>query len=412
MNRRRRTGVLLAAALVAAASGCSTKAQTGSGSGGGASQGIKGNEITLGVLTDLTAVFAALGTDITNAQTLFWEKQNAGAKVCGGKYTVKLNVKDTNYNPQQGVQQYAGMKDEILAVQQTIGSPINTALEKSYESDKMVNLPSAWARNLTNIPGNAVVGATYDVEMVNVLDYALKEGKISEGAKLGHIYFEGEYGANGLAGAKHFAAEHGMEVIEAKIKSTDTDMSPQITQFKSAGVKAILLTVAPTQLSSAASVASSQGLDVPLIGNNPVFAPGLVKQAAGGSLKKNLIFASPVPAFDKHQDLLASYRSKYNVADPTIGIIFGTASAELMRQIIEKACAATGGTPTRQAMVDAKNQLSGIDANGLVVPLDYTKGVKKSPSFKSYILQPADAAGGAKSLTEEPIQAEGVESVA
>ena len=135
-------------------------------------KGVQGTEITLGVLTDLTGVFAALGNDITNANTLYWEKQNAGDKVCG-KYTVKLNVKDTGYVPQQGVQLYAGMKDDVLAMQQTIGSPINTALGRAYTADKIVNFPSAWARNLTEPPGNGVVGATYDVEMVNGLHYAL-----------------------------------------------------------------------------------------------------------------------------------------------------------------------------------------------------------------------------------------------
>ncbi len=59
-------------------------------------RGIEGNDDHLGVLTDLTGVFAALGKDITNANTLYWEKQNAGNKVCD-KYDVKLDVKDTGY---------------------------------------------------------------------------------------------------------------------------------------------------------------------------------------------------------------------------------------------------------------------------------------------------------------------------
>src|SRR4028119_927747 len=57
-------------------------------------------------------------------------------------------------------------------------------------------------------------------------------------------------------------------------------MSAQITQFKAAGVKAIALTVAPGQTASAAGVAATQGLDVPLIGNNPVFAPGPLERPA------------------------------------------------------------------------------------------------------------------------------------
>ena len=59
------------------------------------------------------------------------------------------------------------------------------------------------------------------------------------GDTLGHIYFEGEYGANGLAGSKAFAGNNDMTDVEQKIKATDQDMSSQITSFKSQGVNAI-----------------------------------------------------------------------------------------------------------------------------------------------------------------------------
>ncbi|MDP9418222.1 MAG: ABC transporter substrate-binding protein, partial [Actinomycetota bacterium] len=410
MNLGKRTGVLLTAAVLAAATGCSTKAETPTGTTGGdtgagqvkTGQGIEGDVITLGVLTDLTGVFAALGTDITNAHALYWDKQNAGEKVCG-RFTVELNVKDTNYVPQQGVQLYSSIKDDILAMQQTIGSPINTALEPQYDADKIVNLPSAWARNLSNIEGNGVVGALYDIEMVNGLTYALDNGLIKEGAKLGHIYFEGEYGANGLAGSKFFAEKHGMQVVEAKIKPTDQDMSAQVTQLKSAGVNAIVLTVAPGQTASVAGVAAAQGLDVPIIGSNPVFAPGLLKGPAAGALKKNLVVSSPVSAFEEHPELLADYKAKYpNVAEPSAGVVFGTAMSEVMRQILDKAC--EQGDLTREGVLAAKNSLTDIDTGGLVVPLDFSVGVGASPSRASYILQPADVPGGAKLLADEPVE--------
>ena len=415
MNHGKRTGVLLAAALLAAASGCSTKASDSASGGGAASAGavktgigVKDNTITLGVLTDLTAAFAALGADITNAQTLYWEKQNAKGGVCN-KYQVKLEVKDTNYQPQQGVQLYSQMKNDVLAMQQTIGSPINTALEPTYTADKITNIPSAWARNLTVPEGNAVTGATYDVEMVNGLDYALKQNKIKTGDRIGHIYFEGEYGANGLAGAKYFADKHGMTITEAKIKSTDADMSSQITQFKAAGVNAIALTVAPAQTASAAGVAAAQGLDVPIIGSNPVFSPALLAGPVAGALKANLLVSSPFNTFDKHPELLAEYKAKYPKAVASLGVIFGTGSGEVMKQILDKACAS--GDLTREGVLAAKKTLTNVETGDLIVPLDFSVASGNSPSNKSFILQPADVPGGAKALTEA-IEAEDLEGLA
>ncbi len=405
MKLGHRAGALLAASVLAAASGCSTKAPdtASAGGGGGGDQGevavgrgIEGSTITLGVLTDLTGVFAALGADLTNAHALYWEKQNAGDKVCG-QYTVELDTQDTGYVPAQGVQLFSGMKDEVLAMQQTIGSPINAALSEQYEAENVVNIPPAWARSLTELPGTATPGATYDVEMVNVIGYALQEGLIKEGDTIGHIYFEGEYGAGGLEGSQYMAEQHGLKVVEAKIKPTDQDMSAQITQLKGAGVKAIALTVAPGQTASAAGVAATQGLDVPLLGNNPVFAPGLLQGPAAEPLKKNLYIASPTNSFENQPELLKEYQEKYPDITPSLGVVVGTGMSEVMHQILERAC--EEGDMTPEGMIAAKQSLTDVDTGDLLVPLDFSQ-VGESPSRQSFILQPADVPGGAKALSE------------
>jgi ABC-type branched-subunit amino acid transport system substrate-binding protein len=402
MNQRtmkRGAAALAAAAVVAAASGCSNKAQdsgspAASGEAGDVQTdlGVEGNTISLGVLTDLTGVFAALGKDITNANTLFWQEN----KVCD-TYDVELNVNDTGYVPQTGVQLYSGMKDSILAMQQTIGSPINTALAPEYEADHMVNFPSAWAQTLTEIPGTGVVGATYSVEMANGYDYLFQEGLLKEGDTVGHIYFEGEYGANGLAGTQAVAKERNLQVVEAQIKSTDQDMSSQITQFKAAGVDLVALTVAPTQLASAAVAMQAQGLDVPMLGSNPVFAPGLLQGPAAEKIKADLYVASPVSAFDQHPDLLKEYQAAYPDATPSLGVLVGFGMSEMMKQVLDSAC--SNGDLTRQGVLDAFNNLENVDTNDVVVPI---RGFKAgaSPSVQSFILQPADVPGGAKVVHE------------
>jgi ABC-type branched-subunit amino acid transport system substrate-binding protein len=410
LGKGSRSAVAVAAVVVAAASGCSTKAPESSSSGGGDAAadvqtdiGVEGETIKLGVLTDLTGVFAALGKDITNANELFW-KEN---KVCD-TYTVELDVQDTGYVPQQGVQLYSGMKDSVLAMQQTIGSPINTALAPEYEADQIVNFPSAWSKTLTEIPGTGVVGATYDVEIANGYSYMFEEGLLKEGDKVGHIYFEGEYGANGLAGSQAVAEDMGLELIEAQIKATDQDMSSQITQFKAEGVNMIALTVAPGQLASVASVAEAQGLDVPILGSNPVFAPGLLAGPAANWLKSHLYVASPVSSFDANPDLLTAYEEAYPDATPSLGVVVGTGMSTLMKEVLDAAC--ENGDLTRQGLLDAFGSLEEVDTGGLVVPIrGFETG--KSPSLQSFILQPADVPGGA-SVVAEAFEGEFAEKIA
>jgi ABC-type branched-subunit amino acid transport system substrate-binding protein len=171
-------------------------------------------------------------------------------------------------------------------------------------------------------------------------------------------------------------------------------MTAQVTKFKADGVKAILLTTAPAATASAVGVAAQVGLTVPVLGNNPVFAPGLLTSPAGPALKANMIIASPVPPFDQQQQLLKDYTAKYSGGTPSLGVVHGYADALVMDAILEKACASGDLTP--QGVTKAKASLTNVDTKNTVVSLDYSK--KGSPSNQSYILQPADGPGGAKQL--------------
>ena len=392
----RAAALVCAAALVTAA--CSSKdADTESGTAEGSVKtgpGVSGSTITLGLLTDLSSVFASQGRDLTDGAVLYWEEQNAKGGVCD-TYQVELAVKDHAYNVQNAVQLYSSLSGDVLALQQTLGSPVNTALDGALTADSMVNIPAAWARNLTENPQNAVVGSTYDVEIINTLDYALAEGLISEGDRIGHIYFEGELGANGLAGSKHFASKHGMTVVESKIKPSDSDMSSQVSAFSSRDVAAIVLSASPTQLASVATAAQAQGLDVPLLGNSTNFAPGLLSGPAAAAIKERYIGGYPYAGFDAAPELLEAVKAKNPSTSPSTNVVWAYAAADVMRQVLDKAC--ENGDLTREGVVAAKKELTSVDGGGLVVPVDLSKtGV--SPSLKSFIFQPADGPGGLRQL--------------
>jgi ABC-type branched-subunit amino acid transport system substrate-binding protein len=294
------------------------------------------------------------------------------------------------------------MEPNVLAMQQTIGSPINTALAPEFESDVMTNFSSAWARTLTEIPGTGVLGATYDVELANGYQFLFDEGLLQDGATVGHIYFEGEYGENGLAGSEAVAEARGLTVIPAQIKSTDQDMSAQVTQFAAEGVDAIILTTAPTQTASAAAVAQAAGLDVPILGSNPVFAPGLLQGPSAQWLKDHLYVASPITSWDTQPELLEAYQAAYPNTTPSLGAVFGYAMGDVMNQVLDAAC--ESGDLTREGVQAAFSELSDIDTDGLMVPIaGFETGV--SPSTQSFILRPADVPGGAE-LVQDAFEGE------
>ena len=176
-------GSVLVCLLLVALAGCGSKGQSNNASswGGGSGAvktgpGITSKTITLGVLTDLSGVFAPLGKPVMQANQLFWKEKNAQGGVCGRQ--VKLVVKDHGYDPQKAVVQYRDMSPKVAAMQQLLGSPITAALLPTLKSDRMLSLLSAWPSSLLGNDFIVEIGASYDIELINGLDYLKEKGKI------------------------------------------------------------------------------------------------------------------------------------------------------------------------------------------------------------------------------------------
>jgi len=409
MSRSKKSlaGSILACLLLVAVAGCGSKGQSNNASSGGGGSGavktgpgITSKTITLGVLTDLSGVFAPLGKPTMQANQLFWKEKNAQGGVCGR--SVNLVVKDHGYDPQKAVVQYRELSGQVAGLQELLGSPITAALLPSLKSDRMLSLLAAWPSSLLPNDNIIITGTTYDVEMINGLDYLLQQGKLKKGDKIGHIYFEGEYGENGLKGSKYFAAKNGMTIVEQKIKATDEDMSGQVAALKRAGVKAIAFTTAPTQLASVAGIAASQGLNVPLVGNNPTYDPALLKTPAAKALEANAYIVSSIAPYnlDKPavQKVAADYSEAYPKEVPKGSAPFGYMQSQLMFNILNQAC--KNKDLSRGGLVKAAHQLKGVETGGLTAaPLDYTK--LGQPSERAvYIARPANEPGGLKALPQ------------
>jgi ABC-type branched-subunit amino acid transport system substrate-binding protein len=393
-----------AAVLFASASGCGGKgSESGSSASSGAGSiktgpGITDKTITLGVLTDLSGVFAPLAQPLTQANQLYWKQQNAKGGVCNR--TVDLIVKDHGYDPQKAVVQYRDMAPKIAGLQQLLGSPITAALLPTLKSDRMISLLSAWPSSLLGNDFVIEIGAPYDIEMINALDYLKSKGMIKPGDKIGHVYYEGEYGENGLKGTKYYASKNGMSVVEQKIQPTDEDMSGQVAAFKRAGVKVIAVTTGPKQLASIAGIAASQGLNVPIVGNNPTFDPAVMASPAAKALTANAYIAGSISPFTLDQPKVKEAGDQYVKAqgekDAKASVQFGYVQAQVMNEILTKAC--SDKDLSREGLIKAAHQLSGVDTGGLVAgTLDYTK--LGQPSTRSiYIARPANVIGGLRPL--------------
>ncbi|WP_028801877.1 ABC transporter substrate-binding protein [Streptomyces sp. 142MFCol3.1] len=393
----------LAALLVLA--GCSSKAKDDDGdkrSAGGVKtgDGISGKTISLGVLTDMTGVYATLGKSVTQAQQLYVKQVNASGGVCG--YKLSLTVRDHGYDPQKAVSGYTELAPKVLGFTQFIGSPFVAAVKQRVDGqDKGLVLPQAWSATLLGSPYIRVIGSTYDIETINAIDFLMKEKGLKKGDKIGHVYFEGDYGENALAGSKYMAKKAGLQVVEQKIKPTDNDMTGQVAALKQAKVKAIVISAGPRQAASLVGVAAAGKFPVPIIGNNSAFAPQLLATQAGPALTANYYVASPSLPIGadtpQAKKLVEDYKAAYPKDSLDNGVVAGWTAAAAFGEALKKACAAKD--LTREGVDKALLTINAFDP-GFGITQDFSDP-KSASSKQSVILRPDKSAVGGMKVVRE-----------
>ena len=379
MKRPLITSTCLALALAATSCG---KAEEQGGTVGGdgeggataAAPGVTEDTIRLGALMDLTAVFAANSRSILQGANLYWDSVNADGGVCGRE--VELDVQDHGYDPQQAVSLYQTMSDNVLAIAPVLGSSVITALRPSFQEDDMLVGMAAWTSDVLPDPNFQITGTTYDVETINAIDWLTREQGLQSGDAVGVVYFEGDFGGSSLAGAEYAAEELGLTVVPHQIKPSDTDLSAQVNAMANDGVDAIIVAAASPQTASIASVAQSIGLDVPIVGNAPAFTPNLMDTPAGPALEQNFYTSTSMapPSLDEEgvTEFLTAYQEEYPDEAPIQnGSMYGYASAQIMHEILTRAC--EEDNLTREGLLEALRSVTDYETGGPVAGvLDYS----------------------------------------
>jgi ABC-type branched-subunit amino acid transport system substrate-binding protein len=389
----RGAAVLCAAALTVSA--CSTKKADPSGTGG---PGVTASGVTVGELTDLSGPYAPLDKSVENAQKLYFDQVNAAGGVCG--HQVSVVVHDSGLDVQKATSAFTDLQPQVIGLSAIIGSPIIAALGPELSKDDLLTYPLAWPAAELGKPYLQILGPTYDLQMINGLDFLARTAKLAPGDKVGAVYYAGDYGENALAGAQYEAKHLGLTVVGQTVEPTTTDVTAQVTALKQAGVKAIVFAAGPPKLAALVGTGAAMGLDVPVASAAPGYAPQLLATPAAPALEQAVYVVSPLapesstdPAMAK---LVADYQAKYPGQPLDLGVVAGWAAANAMGTDLKAACAA--GNLSRAGLVAAHRKQSSM-ASGLGPALDFTNNSLPS-SYQSLILKVDASAKGGLTIVE------------
>ncbi|MFC4055536.1 ABC transporter substrate-binding protein [Actinomadura syzygii] len=396
MPSRSRWTALGALCLAVLVGGCSGKAAEGGDGAGGdgvrTGPGVTAKTIKLGAISDLSgAVFGPLGRTQVQGNQLYIDKVNAAGGICGRK--LELVVKDHGYDVQKATVAFSELEPRVLGITHLLGSPMTAALEPEIRAKKLLTVPSSFASSLLSSEYLVVLGSTYDIDMINGLDYVTTKRKLlAKGDTIGHIYFEGEYGANAFRGSSWAAGRLGLTIRGAQIKATDADLTAQVTKMKAEGAKAILLSASARQTASVAGVTRSIGMDVPILTQAPGFDPALLDTPVRAALEKNLTVLTSYAPYGADapgpKEVAAAFKAKHPDAPANALADYGYVSAQVLGEALKRACAEKD--LTREGLRTSYRKLKSLDTGGLMAPMDFT--VPGAPASTETFISRVDAA--------------------
>lgn len=359
--------------------------------------GVTRAEITLGALTEYSGPFKDLGIGVVHGQQVWVKETNTAGGICGRK--IKLEIRDDEDDVSKAKTQYAALEPTVLGFMQILGSSVTTALSQSLIDNETTAIVLSRSSDLLSNPYVIIPATTYDVEMINALSYLMEQGKIHDGDTVGHLWLDGEYGTNGLRGAKYFAQRHHLTLRDAKVTTT-SDMHHFVAAFAGAPrVTAIALSTTPDQTAAALTANQQLRLNVPMIGNSAAFSPQLLFGPAAGALGNLSVMESSVPfsaVAPRAQHVAEAYRQAGYLQLPNSGVPYGYAIGKIWGQLLKRAC--TNGNMSRSGIQEALLQSTNITTDGLVADLNFTKPGSPASREASVDVPDAAALGGLREV--------------
>jgi ABC-type branched-subunit amino acid transport system substrate-binding protein len=334
--------------------------------------GVTRTDITLGALIDYSGPFADNGIAVLHGQQIWINDTNAAGGVCGRK--IKLEIRDDRGDSEKAKAQYVDLEPQVLGFMQIHGSPAAANLSQSLIDNETTAVTLSATSELLSNPYVIIPASTYDVEMINGLAALMAQGKIHDGDTIGHLWLDGEYGANALRGVQYFAQRHHLTLRATKV-TAGSDIRGVVANFAAEPrVKAIALSTTPAQTASVAAVSQQLRLGVPVIGNSAAFTPQLLSGPAAGALSNLSVVASSVPfsaPLPSALHIASAYRQAGYPELPSSGVPYGYAIGTIWGQILKRAC--INGDLSRPGIQEALHQFSTFGTNDLVANLSFVK---------------------------------------
>ncbi|MDV6011459.1 ABC transporter substrate-binding protein [Haloechinothrix sp. LS1_15] len=318
--------------------------------------------IYLGTISDLSeGPFAALAQPITEAQEAFWARVNEDGGIGGYDIDVTSFVRDNQYNPEIHNQVYRDIRDDVLALAQTLGSPQTAAILPDMEGNDVIGAPASWSSEWLFEDVILQAGTNYCLEAMNSVDYAVDElGAESVVA----VHYAGDYGDDAAGGAEIAAEERGLDFRAVETPPGTDNQGDAIQAVLSEDPDMVMLTTAPADAAVVVGQTAARGFEGTFIGSSPTWNPALLDSPAADAFEAQYLHAAPWASWDADTPGHEAMRAELEGVTPNEGYTAGWTWSYAMREAIEQAVEA--GDLTREGLREAAGSLESVDYEGIL----------------------------------------------
>ncbi|MFG2090410.1 ABC transporter substrate-binding protein [Spirillospora sp. NPDC048824] len=357
------------AALLAALAGCASGPDGGDASG----PGVTGEPcpkavnpehgcIYLGVISDLTTgPFKGLGVPMVAAQKAFWDRVNQQGGIGDYDIDVHTYVRDNKYDPATHRRAYLEIKDKVLALAQSLGSPTTEAILDDLRTSRMIAVPGSYPSKWEFEDVILESGASYCFEAMNAVDHA---AGAFEAESVMAVHFAGDYGGDGAAGARIAASARGMEFSELETPQGAGEQDEAVRAILDRRPDMVMLTVGPAEAAAIVGGTVAAGFEGRFMGNNPTWVRALLETPAGAPMKARYMVVAPWKPFASDSPGHTAMRLALGRVQPDDAYTSGWVLSYPLKAVLEKAAA--NGSMTREGVYKALGQVTTVDYEGIL----------------------------------------------
>jgi len=318
--------------------------------------------IYLGSITDLTGVFKGIGVPLTAGQAAFWAKVNADGGIGDYEVDVSKYVKDNKYDPDVHAQVFEEIKDDVLALAQSLGTAHTNGILESVQDENILTAPISLASNWIFQKGVIELGTNYCAEGMNAVDYAVENGAKSIAA----VHFPGDYGDDAMVGARIAAKANDVKFTDIPTAPGAEAQTAAVTALLKAKPDMVLVSTGPIEMAAIVGGAAAQGFQKPFIGSIPTWNAAVLDSPAGPAISALYMQATSFGTWDSDAPGYEAMRTAAAAAKqaPNDWYMLGWAGSYLMKAALEAAI--DNDDLTREGLVAAAAALTSVDGEGML----------------------------------------------